>query len=769
MTPAGGDLISICVNGAGRLCEPCLKSDDCKAPGLSGTACVDEGALGAFCGIACKLDGDCPASFVCGTVKATEGTTTSQCVKKSTGSGDPFGVCSCDAFAAASKLGTTCFATVKDAQGNVIGKCAGTRACGAAGLADCSALPPQPETCDGVDNNCNGQTDEGTCDDGKSCTADKCDPPAGCTHTVLDGGTCDADGSVCTEGDACKGGACLAGPAKNCDDKNPCTSDSCDPKTGCAHSPDNGVACDDENPCTVGETCQAGGCAAGKPKECTSTDPCLDAKCDMTGAGACVYQKKQNGAGCNDGDACTKNDGCVDGACAGTPTACDDGNPCTDDSCDPKTGCAFTPNSLPCNDNNACTTGDTCSGGVCTPKQPSVCDDGNPCTSEVCDIAGGCTSTDNTAACVDGSVCTVGDVCKGGACQPGKPLVCDDGNPCTTDSCDPLKGCVTADASGPCSDGNACTSGDSCGGGVCLAGSQTNCDDGNVCTQDSCEPVSGCVHGNNMAPCSDGNVCTTSDGCANGACVAGSLTVCNDGNICTDDACDAVKGCVTSYNKAVCDDGSVCTTGDACALGVCVGGAAQSCDDQNICTSDSCDAKLGCEHVDVPGSCDDGSACTLGDACAAGKCVGGAAKSCDDKNACTSDSCDTGTGACGHTPLPGNPQTCYDGPAGTSGVGICKAGIDQCDANGQPTGCIGEVVPAAIEACNGLDDNCNGVTDEGCDATSVELRFGFTRALMTDTATLRLRMGAPLTPVSTDTTLPISLRWGWPEWLLPTP
>ncbi|ATB35759.1 putative lipoprotein [Cystobacter fuscus] len=57
--------------------------------------------------------------------------------------------------------------------------------------------------------------------------------------------------------------------------------------------------------------------------------------------------------------------------------------------------------------------------------------------------------------------------------------------------------------------------------------------------------------------------------------------------------------------------------------------------------------------------------------------------------------------------------TCYGGPAGTAGKGICKAGTPKCGANNEQL-CEGEVLPTA-ELCNRIDDNCDGVTDEGFD------------------------------------------------------
>ncbi len=46
------------------------------------------------------------------------------------------------------------------------------------------------------------------------------------------------------------------------------------------------------------------------------------------------------------------------------------------------------------------------------------CDDGNPCTDDACDLANGCTHTNNTAPCNAGGFCTA-DACKGGACVAG--------------------------------------------------------------------------------------------------------------------------------------------------------------------------------------------------------------------------------------------------------------------------------------------------------------------------------------------------------------
>jgi hypothetical protein len=58
----------------------------------------------------------------------------------------------------------------------------------------------------------------------------------------------------------------------------------------------------------------------------------------------------------------------------------------------------------------------------------SACDDGDPCTTDVCDAKEGCVSTPNTAACDDSDPCTVSDQCSAGVCA-GSPVACEGGVP----------------------------------------------------------------------------------------------------------------------------------------------------------------------------------------------------------------------------------------------------------------------------------------------------------------------------------------------------
>lgn len=60
---------------------------------------------------------------------------------------------------------------------------------------------------------------------------------------------------------------------------------------------------------------------------------------------------------------------------------------------------------------------------------------------------------------------------------------------------------------------------------------------------------------------------------------------------------------------------------------------------------------------------------------------------------------------------PGDKRTCYSGFPGSEGTGTCKAGEQVCGSSGQWEACKGEIVPVR-ETCDGKDDDCDGKTDE---------------------------------------------------------
>ncbi len=179
------------------------------------------------------------------------------------------------------------------------------------------------DVCDGVDNDCDGQADEGTslCDDHDACTVDTCGGESGCSHEPIPGCVCTTaadcnDGDLCTV-DRCSGGACVYAP-----------------------SPD----------CTVSCTTAA---------DCADGDPCTTETC--TG-GVCGSQPAQSCAGCT------------------TAADCDDADPCTVDVCGSSGSCELTAvascrpcaTAADCDDANACTA-DVCAGGVCEARPIDGC------------------------------------------------------------------------------------------------------------------------------------------------------------------------------------------------------------------------------------------------------------------------------------------------------------------------------------------------------------------------------------------------------------
>ena len=327
------------------------------------------------------------------------------------------------------------------------------------------------------------------------------------------------------------------------------------------------------------------------------------------------------------------------------------------------------------------------------------CDDGNPCTTDGCDPVTGCTHTPSPGPCDDGDPCTPEDSCSDGQCQPGGAMDCDDGDPCTSDSCDPGSGCVHGDADGTgCDDGEPCTSNDSCQGGVCQGGTFI-CD---CATDGDCKD--------------DGNLCNGTLVCdqASNTCKVDLGTVISCDTT-TDPPCKKSE-CVPETGACVlvalpngtgCTDSNLCTAGDECASGACVGGTVD-CADSEPCTADSCAPATGCVHAPNTSPCTDGNACTVGDVCAGGVCKPGAPAGCDDGEACTSDSCSPATG-CAHAPL-GNGTPCGAGKECSGGK--CES---LCGPYEQYDAIVGACVAATAEIPAGsFWMGCKPGTNEPC-------------------------------------------------------
>jgi hypothetical protein len=206
-----------------------------------------------------------------------------------------------------------------------------------------------------------------------------------------------ANNTVTTQSGGC-------GSNTDCADSNPCTADVCSAGV-CTHLPGNeGASCSDGNVCNGTETCRTGICQSSGALNCNDNNPCTTDGCQ--GSSGCTHSLVANcqpcatSGTCSDGNPCNGAETCVSGLCrTGTPLSCNDGNACTTDSCSSQTGCLNMPvggctpctSNTQCDNGNACDGAESCSNGRCRNNPPPACDDGDPCTTDGCSQATGCT------------------------------------------------------------------------------------------------------------------------------------------------------------------------------------------------------------------------------------------------------------------------------------------------------------------------------------------------------------------------------------------
>lgn len=212
------------------------------------------------------------------------------------------------------------------------GVCAqGVTQCSTGGNTTCTqTVQPSPEKCDGLDDDCNGQVDDGNnlcptdyvcdkgtcvkacgsgefqCLNGKVCSNGYCVDPNCASVSCPSGqvcvkGQCKApcDGVTCPVGQVCRVGACVD-PCSGvtCPTGQVCNAGACGPPCSCAPCP-SGLACDDASGKCVDPGCVGKQCASGqvcKTGQCV--DPCTGAVCpsgQICQAGQCI--DNPNGAG----------------------------------------------------------------------------------------------------------------------------------------------------------------------------------------------------------------------------------------------------------------------------------------------------------------------------------------------------------------------------------------------------------------------------------------------------------------------------------------
>ncbi|HIN85304.1 MAG TPA: hypothetical protein EYN06_02405, partial [Myxococcales bacterium] len=575
-----------------------------------------------------------------------------------------------------------------------IGQCgSGLVVCNSQGQATCSTNPDgntpknTPEICNGVDDDCDGQTDEGlnsfsndpklnckfvgqcnkqnvqaTCVNGNwNCNYSNVPNYEGNIETSCDGKDNDCDGATddpaslvipsnvtCSQKGVCQGiiPSCHGVTQWVCDYQNYSSEWVQDEGTNHCDSYDND--CDG----TVNEPNQntiKNGCTEG-------FGTCLQSgvfQCKSNGQGIeCSVSGKASGALCNDGNACTKVDKCSGGnssSCAGTLYSCPDSG-----------------------DGLACTTGECKGNGQCGYNIiPTFCVIGGVCYIAGAEDTAGCKYCNPTSdltndkwsfrdpgdLCIDGNNCTNPDTCDGNGVCSGPGFSCDDGLECTLDSC---KGngtscdnslipgwCkINVNGNDACFKNGVSNPAEFCQ--ICSSGKKTN----------------GWSNKGKGVNCDDGNLCTQTDKCGGGNCNGTNFNLCNDGNECKTDSCNPATGCVNSSvsDGTGCDSDGISCTIDQCKSGQCEHEVHPSyCYIDDTCIKGStlnsteecliCDpSATGDQYKWTPRvagtTCDDGNACTstLDETCLNGICQSGSPISCDDLNICTKNECNPATG-----------------------------------------------------------------------------------------------------------------------------
>lgn len=188
----------------------------------------------------------------------------------------------------------------------------GRTRCVGAGTECVAAVEPSAERCNAVDDDCDGQTDEGEglCPDGGVCDRGVC--VFGCSEIGCLGVDEACEDVTCDEGLRCIGGECV---------------EACE-----------GVVC------PTGAECRGGRCVEACANiGCDECSVCQDGVCEV---------KCTDDDACGAGKACLPDGRCVESACA--TVSCDAGSFCEAGAC--KDAC----------DGAVCPTGETCVRGACT-------------------------------------------------------------------------------------------------------------------------------------------------------------------------------------------------------------------------------------------------------------------------------------------------------------------------------------------------------------------------------------------------------------------
>jgi hypothetical protein len=385
----------------------------------------------------------------------------------------------------------------------------------------------------------------------------------------------------------------------------------------------------------------------------------------------------------------------ADAGCS-SAAVCDDGNACTVDACDVG---ACTHAAINLDDGNACTT-DTCApvGGIA--HTPISITDNDVCTTDACDPV---TGISHTALPV-----TDNDVCTTDACDPVTGIThtaipTTDNDVCTTDACDPVTG--VSHTALPVTDNDVCTT-DACDPVTGITHTAISLTDNDVCTADACDPITGVSH--TAISITDNDVCTT-DACDPVLGVTHTPISITDNNVCTIETCDPIIGVMQTLVPIT--DNDVCTA-DACDRITGVSHTAISITDGDACTADTCDPVTGVAHTAIPVT--DNDVCTT-DACDPVTGLTHTPISITDNDVCTADACDPVTGV-SHTAVPVTDNDVCTTDACDPIAGVSHTAIPITDGDACTTDTCDPVTGVAHAAVNA--DDGNACTVDSCDPTT---------------------------------------------------